>query len=161
MGPGCYRWQTLENLSSVLEKQGDLAAALDYGQRAFTSAEKKYKDKESGIVAAALIQVGNILREQGNFSAAAEHYHRALDMYEKLTPGSLNVADSLGNLAELERARKNPSLAMEYDPAKQKLAVFSGFVPTNAALLTKTLPYWITEAWPVSVGEVAVKKSDL
>ena len=106
---------TLENLSSVFEKQGDLAAALDYGRRALASAEKKYKDKESGIVAADLIQVGNILREQGNFSAAAEHYHRALDMYEKLTPGSLNVADSLRNLAELERARKNPSLAMEYD----------------------------------------------
>ena len=106
---------TLENLSSVFEKQGDLAAALDYGRRALASAERKHKDKESGMVAADLIQVGNILREQGNFSAAAEHYHRALDMYEGLTPGSLNVADSWGDLAALERARKNTSLAMEYD----------------------------------------------
>jgi len=106
---------TLEHLASVFYNQGDLASALEYGRRALASAEEKYKDKESGIVADDLVLVGNILRDQGNFSAAAEHYHRALDMYEKLTPGSLYVADTLGNLAELERARKNTSLAMEYD----------------------------------------------
>ena len=91
---------TLQNLASVFEKQGDLPDALEYGQRALARAEEKYKDKESGIVAADLVQVGNILREQGNFSAANEHYHRALDMYEKLTPGSLYVADTLGKLGE-------------------------------------------------------------
>ena len=140
---------TLQNLSSVFEKQGDLAAALEYGQRALASAEKKYKDKESGIVAANLIQVGNILREQGNFSVAAEHYHRALDMYEKLTPGSLYVADSLGNLAELERARKNTSLAMEYD--LRALQVGQKSCPNS----------WCVAGILNNLGELAYEQGDL
>src|SRR5271169_639128 len=140
---------TLQNLSSVFEKQGDLATALEYGQRALARAEKKYKDKESGIVATNLIQVGNILREQGNFSAAAEHYHQALDMYEKLTPGSLNVADSLGNLAELERARKNPSLAMEYD--LRALQVGQKSCPNS----------WCVAGILNDLGELAYEQGDL
>ena len=105
----------LQNMSSAFYSQGDLASAVVYGQRALASAEEKYRGGESSLIAADLILMGNILREQGNFSSAADHYHRGLDMYEKLTPGSRNVADSLHDLAKLERVRRNNSLAMEYD----------------------------------------------
>jgi CHAT domain-containing protein/tetratricopeptide (TPR) repeat protein len=140
---------TLENLASVFHKQGDLASALEYGRRALASAEEKYKDKESGIVAADLLLVGNILRDQGNFSAAAQHYHRALDMNEKLTPGSLYVVDSLGNLAELERARKNTSLAMEYD--LRALHVGQKSCPNS----------WCVAGILNDLGEMAYERGDL
>ena len=112
---------TLQNLGDAFYNQGDLASALEYGRRSLASAEEKFKGGESGVIAEDLILLGNILREQGNFSAAADYYHRGLDMYEKLNPGSLNAADSLQNLAKLERSRQNKRLAMEYDLRALKL----------------------------------------
>jgi len=140
---------TLQNLASVFDKQGDLPSALEYGQRALASAQEKYKDKESGIVAADLVLIGNILRDQGHFSAAAEHYHQALDMYEKLNPGSLYVADSLGNLAELERARKNIGLAMDYD--LRALQVGQKSCPNS----------WCMAGILNDLGEMAYERGDL
>ncbi len=140
---------TLQNLGYVFYNQGDMASALEYGRRALASAEEKHKGGASGIIAEDLILMGNVLREQGNFSSAADHYQRGLDMYEKLNPGSLNVSDSLHQLAKLERARQNPSLAMEYDLRALQLAQKS--CPNS----------WCVPGILNDLGELAYEQGDL
>ena len=140
---------TLQNLGDAFYNQGDLASALEYSRRALASAEEKFKGRASGLIAADLILMGNILREQGNFSAAADYYHRGLDTYEKLNPGSLDAADSLQNLAKLERARQNKSLAMEYDLRALKLGQKSC---PNSWCVTEILN---------DLGELAYEQGDL
>jgi tetratricopeptide (TPR) repeat protein len=139
----------LQNMSSAFYSQGDLASALEYGRRALASAEKKYNGGESSLIAADLILIGNILREQGNFSSAVDYYHRGLDMYEKLAPGSLNVADGLRELARLERARQNRSLAMEHD--RRALELGQKSCPNS----------WCVTGILNDLGELAYEQGDL
>jgi len=140
---------TLQNLGYVFYNQGDMASALEYGRRALASAEEQDKGGASGIIAEDLILMGNVLREQGNLSSAADHYHRGLDMYEKLNPGSLNVSDSLHQLAKLERVRRNTSLAMEYDLRALQLGQTS--CPNS----------WCVPGILNDLGELAYEQGDL
>jgi CHAT domain-containing protein len=139
----------LQNMSSTFYSQGDLASALVYGRRALASAEEKYKGGESSLIGENLILIGNILREQGNFSSAADHYHRGLDMYEKLAPGSLYVSDTLASLAKLARAQQNRSLAVEYD--RRALQLGKKSCPNS----------WCEPGILNDLGELAYEQGDL
>jgi CHAT domain-containing protein/tetratricopeptide (TPR) repeat protein len=105
----------LQNLSFTFYFQGDLVSALEYGERALASAEQTFKNGDSDLSATDLVLLGDILRGQGKFTSAADHYHRGLDMWERMVPGSFNVSNTLASLAKLARAQGNRSLAVEYD----------------------------------------------
>jgi CHAT domain-containing protein/tetratricopeptide (TPR) repeat protein len=103
---------SLSNLREISFRQGDFASALGYGQRVLALEKDKVVDLGT---ADDLSGMGDILRDQGKLSSAADYYQRALDIREKLAPESLHVSDSLVDLAKLTRAQRNRTLAMEYD----------------------------------------------
>jgi CHAT domain-containing protein/Tfp pilus assembly protein PilF len=102
----------LGNLAEMFRRQGDLTHALEYARQALAI----YARGPDGLdTAGDLNSVGDLLFDDGNFTAAANYYQQALDMAEKLVPGSILVSDSMLGLAKVARAQGNRSLAMEYD----------------------------------------------
>jgi CHAT domain-containing protein/tetratricopeptide (TPR) repeat protein len=136
----------LSNLRDTFLRQGDLATALEYGQRVLAIEKDKLVDI---YTAEDLSVMGDILRDQGEFGAAADYYHKALDIREKLAPGSFHVSESLVALAKLARAQQDISLAMEYDRRALMLAEKS--CPNS----------WCVAAIVNDLGELAYAQGDL
>jgi len=139
----------LQNLSFTFYFQGDLVSALEYGDRALASAEQTFKGGESDLMASDLVLLGDILREQGKFSSAADHYHRGLDMWERMLPGSLDVSNTLVSLAKLARAQGDPSLAVEYE--RRALQLGQKSCPNS----------WCVAGILNDLGELAYEQGDL
>jgi CHAT domain-containing protein/Tfp pilus assembly protein PilF len=65
-------------------------------------------------VANSLDNLGNVLNDGGDLTAALSHYERALAIKERLAPGSLAVATTLHNLGQLARVRNDLTAAQAY-----------------------------------------------
>ncbi len=136
----------LANLRDTFLRQGDLATALEYSRRVLAIEKDKLVDI---YTAEDLSVMGDILREQGQFTAAADYYQQALDIREKLAPGSFHVSESLVALAKLARAQQNISLAMGYD--RRALLLAEKSCPNS----------WCVAAIVNDLGELAYAQGDL
>ena len=94
--------ESLYNLASVLQQQGDLAAARPLLERALAICEKACP--EHPHTATSLNNLALLLRDQGDLAAARPLFEGALAIYEKaLGPEHPHTATSLHNLALLLR----------------------------------------------------------
>lgn len=109
----------LSDLMQAAQLQGDLTAALEYGRQALAI---HYDDLELGIITGEIWRgMGDILRDQGDLSAAADDYGKSMDILEKLAPESLHMSDTLVSLAKVVHAQQNRNLAIEYERRALKL----------------------------------------
>jgi tetratricopeptide (TPR) repeat protein len=91
----------LNNLASLLEAQGDYAAAEPLFRRALTIAEKTL-GPEHPVTAIRLINLSSLLRNQGDYAAAEPLCRRSLEIAEKVQgPSDPNTGGILYNLAKL------------------------------------------------------------
>ena len=67
----------------------------------------------SSTLAASLLELGNLLRLQGDLTAAAEDMTRARSILEELAPESLETADAIASLGYLEKIKENLPAAEE------------------------------------------------
>jgi CHAT domain-containing protein len=65
-------------------------------------------------VAADLTDLGNLAFLRRDFRAAENNYNRALIIYNRLTPGSLDAADALNNLGNVAYSRGDLQAAHDY-----------------------------------------------
>jgi CHAT domain-containing protein len=98
----------LDHIGAVLRDQGDYEAALDYSRRGAAIIEE-LKDP---FVANVYINIGIVLRLQGNFREAADNYSRALKINE--AQGSKqDIAAAAFNLGNAYANLGNQRLALE------------------------------------------------
>jgi len=138
----------LRDLSNLSYNQGDLVSALEYGQRA-AARDREQGMSDSSDFAEDLKVIATALRDQGNATAAADHYERALKVLESGEGMPQGMSDILANLAKLARARHNPTLALEYDHRALRLGQKSC---PNSWCVTNVLN---------DLGELAYEQGDL
>jgi CHAT domain-containing protein/uncharacterized protein HemY len=102
----------LQSLGELYRLQGEYKAAQEYLAICLPLAEK-LKDRDRELFAIVLGNLGTLNAEQGNFSAAAEYFHRSLKEREGLG-NKARIAVASGNLGRLYVEQGNYRLALEY-----------------------------------------------
>ena len=106
--------QGLTDLSRVRQVSGQSAAAGALLRETLATAERLY-DAPHDRIALALLNVGDHLREQGDFDEAQVVLTRALTMMQAIYgKGHLRVANTLGALGRLELRRRHLHAAADY-----------------------------------------------
>jgi Tfp pilus assembly protein PilF len=102
------------NLGYLLRKQGDLAGARPYYERALAIGEQALGPTHP-TTATSLNNLGNLLRAQGDLTAARAYLARALAIREQvLGPAHPDTAGSLNNLGSLLQAQGDLAGARPY-----------------------------------------------
>ncbi|HEV2965151.1 MAG TPA: tetratricopeptide repeat protein [Candidatus Angelobacter sp.] len=110
------------------EQRGDLAnAGIHFGE----SLQESQKTSLSAnlMVADSLNSLGRIAGRRGDGAHAERYFRKALDIREKLAPGSLAVAGTLNNLGVLARTRGDLAKADGY--LRQALEIREKLVPDS------------------------------
>ena len=137
----------LADLCQLSEMQGDLVAAFEFCKRAIVVAEADHPHTMN--LASDLTLMGDILREQGRFNEANDHYQRALAIQQKIASDSLFISDTLDGLAQLARDQHDLGLAVIYEDRAFEMA-------------QKSCPdLWCTPKFLNSLGELAYERGDL
>ncbi|MGH9336088.1 MAG: tetratricopeptide repeat protein, partial [Vicinamibacteria bacterium] len=116
---------TLHNLGLVASYRGDQAQASDYMARALEAAPNGDPIQRTKI----LNSLGTLAVTRHDLPAARRWFHQVLEIRERLTPGSLNVATPLVNLGEV--ARLDGSLAEAERLFARVLELQRRFIPES------------------------------
>jgi CHAT domain-containing protein/tetratricopeptide (TPR) repeat protein len=131
LGTQDVAWQLLESIDDPAGKSRTAAALGGCSQNLsdLTAAQRWLNqalllDTNAGFeiwVARDLDSLGNIAWLRSDFQEALENYSRALEIRERLSPGSLAVARSLYNLGKVAWSRGDLATALDYDNRSLKI----------------------------------------
>lgn len=110
------------------EQRGDLSnAAMHFGESLRES--RKASPEENLTVADNLNSLGRISGRRGDLANSEKYFQQALDIRQRLAPGSLPVAQTLNNLGLL--AQKRGGLARSDDYLRRALEIRENLVPDS------------------------------
>jgi CHAT domain-containing protein/Tfp pilus assembly protein PilF len=113
--------KSLSSLALILRSRGDLAKAEQYLRQAL--AIKQSDESSAGILA----NLGLVLLDRDDLEQADECFSESLRIYEKLDPGSLEVAGRLNNLGSVATVRGDLVKAENYQ--RQALTIQEKLAP--------------------------------
>jgi len=111
---------SLRNLGKIARVRGDFAKANEYYQQALAIGERLAPlSEETGRFS---IGLGYVARDRGDPAQAETYFRKALAIIDKTAPGSLNHAETLGDLAGmLYRQKKFDAATTTYQQALAEL----------------------------------------
>jgi CHAT domain-containing protein len=117
-------------LGGVASQRGDLVQAEAFHKRAL-DAHLRLRPRGDGTSALFLAQLGVDAFAAGDLKRAGIYHNRALNLRRKIAPESLETAESLRYVAELDRATGHLSLALKHYQAA--LAIQNSRSPSGAS----------------------------
>jgi CHAT domain-containing protein/tetratricopeptide (TPR) repeat protein len=110
-------------LGSLAGRRGDVARQEEYVHRAQEISEKLYPIEQALI----LDGLGDVCLHQANLESAEQYFLQALEIRQRLRPGSLAVAASFAKLGNVISNRGDPDRAEEY--FRNALEIRQSFAP--------------------------------
>jgi Nif-specific regulatory protein len=104
-------------LARLTKKRGDIAGALEYGQKALAAAERA---RDEDLIGEAAYVIASIEDERGNLEAAEKYLHRALAIFEAnrtlygLARSHTAAATLVLQQGDLQRAMEHVELGEQY-----------------------------------------------
>ncbi len=125
--------RVLTELGTLARAQGRLAMAEDYSRRALTLFEGRAEEVYFHGLSkpATLGNLGSIAVDRGELATANGYYQRAFAMYQRIAPGSLQVAIGLHDLAEV--AYRQGQLAAAEESFRRALGIRERLAPGSLA----------------------------